>query len=72
MLAHPLIVKSEPLKGVDVFYVEVRKGLLARFSKSVFHDIISTYVEYSEAGGEGYFAQSKAVLRSRGSAFTLE
>lgn len=68
---HPLIVKSEPLRGVDVFYVEVRKGLLARFSKSVFHDIISTYVEYSEIDSSDNSIQGKAVLRSRGTAFAL-
>jgi hypothetical protein len=59
---HPLIVRSEPLHGAQVLYVEVRDGLLARFSQAAYYDIIDKLVE--EVDGE-------YVIRSRGAVFRL-
>lgn len=65
---HMLVVNNEPNNNVSVFYVVVRDGLLARFSKAVFHDIINTYVEFD---GNASDAQ-KAILRSRQSSFEFD
>lgn len=59
---HPLIVRAEPLHGAQVLYVEVRDGLLARFSQATYYDIIDKMLE--EADGQ-------YVIRSRGAVFVL-
>ncbi len=63
---HPLIVTKEPARGTDVFYVEIRNGLKARFSKSVFHDIVSKCVIEASQNSE-----TKYILRSYSQDFEI-
>lgn len=52
---NPLEMRPEPINNVDVFYVEVRAGLYARFSKSVYEDFIQHHLSED---ADGYFVKS--------------
>ena len=60
---HALEIRPEPHNHVPVLYIEVRSGLWARLSQSVYNDIVSKHMTMSE----GY-----ALLESRGTLFRLK